>query len=708
MARDTDGIIQEKFAENGDVSLGDLVLTDGWPLSYSTPGGKNPQRLQFNQLYQNLFALGKEINQKGPFLEYSSTITYKIYAQIIVSGIVYISLENDNLDNDPLGNPAKWFKGSSSIILPFNTIAELRLANGALLTGDTIGMVNGYNLTGDGGGGDFYWDATSTEVDNGGTIIKVTAINDGRWKRIYSGAVNVSWFGDNTSSDTIQAAIDALPVSGGTIIFTTAQHTITVSGDYGVRIDKSNIKFVSSCNTEFIHDGSDIDGLWFGIGVSSVDDSFTQVHNISFDGLKLTGSATSTSVTQAAIYVKVPSTTYTTNSDSCFDIRVTDCEIFGFTMGVYFRSVYRATIDHNRMGANVFIPGLTAGGYCVLLETSHDVKVHHNDFISDTSDRHAVYVSIDQAKTGADIQCKSIKITDNYIDWANTIEGTNGFRQAMNIRATNGLDINRNTILSPMQYGISATFADGDGSDYNITGNIIIDVRVIAGSTGGGIVFTGGAGSGINAIIINNTVTESSSSTDGFYGIQVSKMTTVLLGNNIIEAEKSNSLGILIADSTSVIIEPNNIELNSIARSGVAFQNTCDDISVHLQDTKNPAISKIESLGSPTLSNMKYLFNFEAQITSDGIGGIVVSRTNGYNWIDTVVTSTYGCEITFRDFVTQAEDRLSAIGKSSVPNFFYLRSSTPLTQVLGVQDIAGLHTPLATNAATFLISTLDG
>lgn len=68
----------------------------------------------------------------------------------------------------------------------------------------------GYYTKGDGGGGQFYWDATSTESDNGGTIIKATAITTGRWKRIYNDIIYVDWFGakgDGTTDD--YAAINA-------------------------------------------------------------------------------------------------------------------------------------------------------------------------------------------------------------------------------------------------------------------------------------------------------------------------------------------------------------------------------------------------------------------------------------------------------------------------------------------------------------------
>ncbi|HVI44011.1 MAG TPA: hypothetical protein VM802_04060 [Chitinophaga sp.] len=70
-------------------------------------------------------------------------------------------------------------------------IDDLRTTAGT--SGATCDVL-GYYLAEDGGGGHFYWDANSTEADNNGTVISGPG-GTGRWKRIYTGPVNVKWFG---------------------------------------------------------------------------------------------------------------------------------------------------------------------------------------------------------------------------------------------------------------------------------------------------------------------------------------------------------------------------------------------------------------------------------------------------------------------------------------------------------------------------------
>jgi hypothetical protein len=93
---------------------------------------------------------------------------------------------------------------------------------------DVLVIALGYRSPGDGGGGVFVWISTSA-IDNGGTIIvpnqSVGSATPGpHWQRIYSGPVDVKWFGaygNGSTPDDIYLirARDAVAASGGTVSF---------------------------------------------------------------------------------------------------------------------------------------------------------------------------------------------------------------------------------------------------------------------------------------------------------------------------------------------------------------------------------------------------------------------------------------------------------------------------------------------------------
>jgi hypothetical protein len=103
------------------------------------------------------------------------------------------------------------------------SIAALRLLNSAP-SGQYV-VLEGYYAPGDGGGGQFYWDAASTVADNGGTVIQATGVVTGRWTRLDRTVFNVRWFGakgDGVTDDSaaIQATLDvAGAAGGGTVLF---------------------------------------------------------------------------------------------------------------------------------------------------------------------------------------------------------------------------------------------------------------------------------------------------------------------------------------------------------------------------------------------------------------------------------------------------------------------------------------------------------
>ncbi len=106
-----------------------------------------------------------------------------------------------------------------SDVLGYDTAAELRAAGvpSAVLTARTRGAL----ALGDGGHGLWRWDAASTAADNLGTVLQPPHYSGpGRWVRVWSGPVEVPWFGGQTGA-AAQAAIDAVEAGGaaGSVYF---------------------------------------------------------------------------------------------------------------------------------------------------------------------------------------------------------------------------------------------------------------------------------------------------------------------------------------------------------------------------------------------------------------------------------------------------------------------------------------------------------
>lgn len=101
---------------------------------------------------------------------------------------------------------------------------------------NTVYNVLGYTTAGDGGGGDFYWDADDLSNDNNGTIFKssLPSLVNGRWKRLYDGELNVRWFGakgikNQTSNDS--SAIESC-IAYAKTVFSYGGKILFPKGDY--------------------------------------------------------------------------------------------------------------------------------------------------------------------------------------------------------------------------------------------------------------------------------------------------------------------------------------------------------------------------------------------------------------------------------------------------------------------------------------------
>lgn len=112
---------------------------------------------------------------------------------------------------------------AASPVAVVNSIAELKAIATDGLADNSVAEVTGYYGIGDGGGGLFYYSLAGSGTDNQGTIIEPDD-GTGRWFRIYSGALNVRWFGatgDGATDDrtAIQLAVNLLSADGGALYF---------------------------------------------------------------------------------------------------------------------------------------------------------------------------------------------------------------------------------------------------------------------------------------------------------------------------------------------------------------------------------------------------------------------------------------------------------------------------------------------------------
>ena len=94
----------------------------------------------------------------------------------------------------------------STQVQSFNSIAALRLRSGTTIA--NAAKTLRYDSASDGGGNSFYWDSTSTATDNGGTVIKPTAVSGaGRWLALDNTRVSLAQFGAIAGIDSTDAII---------------------------------------------------------------------------------------------------------------------------------------------------------------------------------------------------------------------------------------------------------------------------------------------------------------------------------------------------------------------------------------------------------------------------------------------------------------------------------------------------------------------
>ncbi len=112
---------------------------------------------------------------------------YILYVLLLLSVKVSSTAFNSKIETNN-------YKNSSTIQVVSN-ISQLRTLNIQPTNKEIMVEVLGYYTPGDGGGGKFYYNLNSHETVNNGTVFNLKNNRKGRFLRLYSGALNVLWFG---------------------------------------------------------------------------------------------------------------------------------------------------------------------------------------------------------------------------------------------------------------------------------------------------------------------------------------------------------------------------------------------------------------------------------------------------------------------------------------------------------------------------------
>lgn len=207
------GSVVTKVGGTNAVAAGDVItISRRVPLTQTTSflNGGPLTASMIGQALDKLTTISQQLNLVG-------ANSFQFQPDEMLSGVLAKSARSGNVLGFSQTGAIQYYPPANSTITgssaQFASVAALRLASVSGVANGTAVQLSGYHAAGDGGGGTYVWDSTSTAADNGGTIIKVTGVATGRWILQHTGPVTAQQFGADAtgatdSSATIQAMLN--------------------------------------------------------------------------------------------------------------------------------------------------------------------------------------------------------------------------------------------------------------------------------------------------------------------------------------------------------------------------------------------------------------------------------------------------------------------------------------------------------------------
>jgi hypothetical protein len=408
--------------------------------------------------------------------------------------------------------------------LQLDTLTTLRAWTGR----PPVVIVAGFAAANDGGGGTFVWAAGDSSAVDGCTVVQpVSGGAAGRYKRIYSGAIDAHWCGtkgDGTTDDgaALALAIAAAP-AGGTVYLAPVAGCYKITSPLVIaRALTLQGRNSAICQTR---------DATVGLSISA--------SNVQIDGLVLTGPGSS-AMNDPSRAIQI-SGTFNSGSPPTYisDVSVTNTVISQWNAyGIYAAYVDRLTVSHNTFRNIVY------SGISVISGTNGKIAYNTIDTINGNStpggNAYGIALSRLQLDGG---ELVSQPRTSNFSVYGNVVRNVPTW-EGIDTHCGQQIAITGNTVQNTY-YGIAAGPCQNALSvqayaplQVTISGNNV-DSGVTDGSRENGIHLIGVSSSArATGAIVGNSIKGSGSQTNGISGGIVIEDTAgvPVVGNTIVNA----------------------------------------------------------------------------------------------------------------------------------------------------------------------------